>query len=99
MVIALYLRLSESDGDLGVDTEREQQDEFNKQSDLWETATDLTSLAKGFAGEKKISRRIIEAFVFRVKVHNKEKIEIEFLFENEIQKLMESVQGEIKQTA
>lgn len=81
------------------DTEREQQDEFNKQSELWETATDLISLAKGFAGEEKISRRIVEAFVFRVKVHNKEKIEIEFLFENEIQKLMESVQGEIKQTA
>ncbi|MCB5715055.1 hypothetical protein [Lactonifactor longoviformis] len=81
------------------ETEREQQTEFDKQSDLWETATDLTSLAKGFAGEEKISRKIVEAFVFRVKVHNKEKIEIEFLFENEIQKLMESLQDEIKQTA
>lgn len=56
-------------------------------------ASDLTSLARGFSGEEKISRKIVEAFIAGVRVHNENKIDIEFLFEDEIQKLMNCIKN------
>ena len=71
----------------------EQKKIFAEQSGLWETASDLTSLARGFSSEEKISRKIVEAFIAGVRVHNENKIDIEFLFEDEIQRLMNCIKN------
>ena len=75
------------------ESKAEQKKIFSEQSELWETASDLTSLARGFSGEEKISRKIVEAFIAGVRVHNENKIDIEFLFEDEIQKLMNCIKN------
>ena len=67
-------------------------DEFLRQSELWESAVNLSNLAKEFNEEKKLTRKMVLAFIKDVFVYDPYRIEIVFNFEDEIKKLQESLE-------
>ena len=68
-------------------------EEFDYQSELWETASNMNAIAKKFAGEQKLSRPMVEAFIENVYIYDSNRIEIIFLHEDEIAKLIASLNG------
>ena len=65
--------------------------EFDDQSDLWESATELNTLTKTFAGEERLTRKMVAAFIENVYVYDPERVEIVFQHEDEIARLVESL--------
>lgn len=63
-------------------------EKHNEQKELSETAEHLGGLAKGFFDETELTYEIAQAFIQNVYVYNKDRIEIEFRFEDEIKKLI-----------
>lgn len=68
-------------------------EEFDYQSELWETASNMNAIAKKFAGEQRLSRPMVEAFIENVYIYDSNRIEIIFLHEDEIAKLIASLNG------
>ena len=66
-------------------------EEFDYQSEIWETASNMNAIAKKFAGEQRLSRPMVEAFIENVYIYDSNRIEIIFLHEDEIAKLIESL--------
>lgn len=73
---------------------REQSEEFDLQSELWESAVNLNSLTKEFSGEQKMSRQMVMAFIESVYIYEPKQIEIVFRHEDEIARLMESLKDQ-----
>ena len=74
-------------------------EKHSEQRDLSETAEHLGGLAKSFFSETELTYEIAQAFLQNVYVYNKDRIEIEFRFEDEIKKLVacsEQGQNEMK---
>lgn len=70
-----------------------QESEVMAQDKLREEAVEMTNLSGKYAGAKKLTREMVEAFIDCVYVHDPENIEIVFLFEDSIRELMEEIQG------
>ena len=69
-----------------------QETEVMAQDKLREAAVEMTDLSGKYAGAKKLTREMVETFIDRVYLYDPENIEIVFLFEDSIQKLMEEIQ-------
>ena len=67
------------------------EEEFDRQSGLWESAANMNAIAKKFVGEQKLSRQMAEAFIENVYIYDPNRIEIVFQHEDEIAKLIESL--------
>ena len=70
-----------------------QESEVMAQDKLREEAVEMTNLSGKYAGAKKLTREMVEAFIDCVYVHDPENIEIVFLFVDSIRELMEEIQG------
>lgn len=66
-------------------------EEFDHQSGLWKSATNINAIAKKFAGEQKLSRPMVEAFIENVYIYGPNRIEIVFRHEDKIAELIESL--------
>lgn len=66
--------------------------EFDHQTELWESATELNTLTKSFAGEEKLSRKMVLAFIDNVYIYDPKRIEVVFRYEDEIEKLIKSLE-------
>lgn len=74
------------------ETERKaQSEEFDRQSDIWESGTSLGTMAKRFSGEEKLSRKMVTAFIENVYIYEPDRIEIIFKHEDEIARLVNSL--------
>lgn len=62
--------------------------EFDYQSGLWESAKNMKAIVGRFAGEKKLSRAIVEAFIENIYIYEPGRIEIVFQHEDEIARLI-----------
>ncbi len=71
---------------------KEQTKEYDHQTELWESATELNTLTKSFAGEEKLSRKMVMAFVDNVYVYDPKRIEVVFRYEDVIEKLIKSLE-------
>ena len=66
--------------------------EFDHQTELWESATELNTLTRSFAGEEKLSRKMVLAFIDNVYIYDSKRIEVVFRYEDEIEKLIKSLE-------
>ena len=62
--------------------------EFDYQRGLWESAKNMKAIVGRFAGEKKLSRAIVEAFIENIYIYEPGRIEIVFQHEDEISRLI-----------
>lgn len=83
----LIRKIEDLETEIKADTE-----EVKTQNELRKTAIHMTSIAGKYDGEQKLSRGMVEAFIKNVYVYDKEHIEITYLFEDEIKKLLGQVQ-------
>lgn len=75
-----------------LETDRKVQvEEFDNQSELWENASNLNSMAKSFSGELKLTKQMVMAFIENVYIYDSNRIEIIFQHEDEITRLVESL--------
>lgn len=65
---------------------------LEQQKDILDCANSLSSLAVKFKGEEKLSRKMVTSFIEAVYVFDPNHIEVVFLFEDEIRRLMKSVE-------
>ncbi len=63
--------------------------EFEKS--VLDSANSLSSLAAKFKGEERLTRRIVTSFIESVYVFDQNRLEVVFLFEDEIRNLLKSV--------
>ena len=73
---------------------QETKKEFEKQTLLWEEAVNLQTLAKEFAGEEKLTVKMVNAFIDAVYIYDSKHVEVVFLYEDVIRKLAESIKGQ-----
>lgn len=66
------------------------QEKISKQRDLIESAEHLSGLSRMYLGETELTYEIAQAFVERVFVYNRNRIEIVFRFEDEIQRILQN---------
>jgi DNA invertase Pin-like site-specific DNA recombinase len=66
------------------------QEKNSKQRDLLESAEHLSGLSRMYLGETELTYEIAQAFVERVFVYNRNRIEIVFRFEDEIQRILQN---------
>ena len=96
MINALYLRLSESDGDLGIDGKDESnsienqrlllQSYLTARNDMdGEVVSEVTMLTQQHLDDDKISFDAVDDFIEAVYVYGPEKVEIVFRFEDQLQ--------------
>jgi hypothetical protein len=52
----------------------------------------MTALSRRFLNEEKLSEQMVRSFIDGVYVYNKDQIEVKFLFENELHKLVECIE-------
>ena len=91
-----YIRRKKELGDLMEQLEQDrkaQGEEYERQSELLESANTISTMAHGFSGERKLSRPMVEAFIENVYVYDANRVEIIFRHEDEIAKLTESLDG------
>jgi len=69
-----------------------QAEEYDYQNELWESASTLSEMAKSFAGETKLSRQLVSAFIENVYIYDPKRVEIIFRHEDEVVRLAESLQ-------
>ena len=69
-----------------------QAEKYDCQSELLESATKMNSLVTEFSGEKKLSRKMVMALIESVYIYDPKRIEIVFQHEDELVKLVESLQ-------
>lgn len=73
--------------------QKAQGEEYERQSELLESANTISTMAHGFSGEKKLSRPMVEAFIENVYVYDVNRVEIIFRHEDEVAKLAQSLDG------
>jgi hypothetical protein len=73
-------------------TEKQKAEEIRKQDEIVETADSMTALSRRFLNEEKLSEQMVRSFIDGVYVYNKDQIEVKFLFENELHKLVECIE-------
>lgn len=66
------------------------QAKYSEQKDLLENAEHLGGLAQTYLGEIELTYEIAQAFIENVYVHDRNRIEIVFRFEDEIQRIMQN---------
>ena len=69
-----------------------QAEEYDYQNELWESASTLSEMAKSFAGETKLSRQLVSAFIENAYIYDPKRVEIIFRHEDEVVRLAESLQ-------
>ena len=75
-------------------------EKHSEQKELSGTAEHLGGLAKSFFSETELTYEIAQAFIQNVYVYSRDRIEIEFRFEDEIKKLVAcSEQGQYEPEA
>ena len=67
-----------------------------EQSEIDETAMKFLRLADDYGHEDKLTAKMVQAFIEGVYVYDKNRIEVVFLFEDELQKMMEFIEQEEK---
>lgn len=72
--------------------QREENKLLEEQKDILDCANSLSSLAVSFKGEEKLTRKMVTAFIEAVYVFDPNRIEVAFLFEDEIRSLLMSVE-------
>lgn len=68
-----------------------QAEEYDRQNELWESESTISAMAKSFAGETKLTRQMVNAFIENVYIYNPKRVEIIFRHEDEVAKLAESL--------
>jgi hypothetical protein len=65
---------------------------IREQDEIKETADGVTNLARRFRNEEKISEQLVRAFIDGVYVYHKDQVEVKFLLEDEMQKLVQCIE-------
>ena len=92
-----YIKIKQELADRIEELQAEKKAEETKvlsQDEQREKAVEMTNLSEKYAGEEKLTREMVKAFIDCVYVYDPERIEIIFLFEDSIKELMAVIQEE-----
>jgi DNA invertase Pin-like site-specific DNA recombinase len=74
------------------EAEKQKTEVIREQDEIKETADGVTNLARRFRNEEKISEQLVRAFIDGVYVYHKDQVEVKFLLEDEMQKLVQCIE-------